>query len=82
MVPAEVPFALLGPTGATGLRRGMPGANQVGATHTHRSRSPHAHAHTLLPYGICIATRIPISASPACRFPCRASQSEAESPLP
>ena len=77
--PAGGTFTLLGPAGAMELRGGAPGANQVAATHAHPSRSPHARTHT---HAICIATRIPTSASLACHFPCRVPQSEAESLLP
>ena len=45
--PAEALFALLGLTGATELRGGALGANQVAAAHAHQvlSWSPHAHVH-------------------------------------
>ena len=43
--PAEAPLALPGPTGATGMCGGAPGANQATATHAHLSRSHHAYAH-------------------------------------
>ena len=78
------PGACWGHVRPSGARRGHGAARgcsgrQSGSCNPRAPQPQPARTHTP---AICIATRIPTSASLACHFPCRVPQSEAESLLP